>query len=148
MNLPPASPSLPPRARSCYATRNQSKGIGYSQLTMKPSPCLPIVASSGTIMPRHRDQSKGLSCSAKNFFAEIYDTSKTKIDIKKQNQIIEKIDKQLSLESKNALNKPLKLAELKKALKDSKNGKTPGIDVSQPNFTKNFQKNFCPCSYK
>ena len=81
---------------------------------------------------------------AKNFFAEIYDTSKTKIDIEKQNQIIEKIDKQLSLESRNALNKPLKLAELKKALKDSKNGKTPGIDGLPAEFYKKFSKELLP----
>ena len=72
------------------------------------------------------------------YYEDLYDLHPTEIVEESQNILLDKLDQQLSLETRENLEKDLTLDDLKRVLKHAPNNKTPGIDGLPYEFYKAF----------
>ena len=80
-----------------------------------------------------------------DFYKNLFDSDNAEIDLDKQKELLEKIDKTLSDTSREKLEKDLTLKELKTATKLMNKNKTPGIDGIPAEFFQKYQKILLPC---
>ena len=72
----------------------------------------------------------------KNFYQNLYTKSKT-CQIT-QNLLLQKVDSKISLEKNQILTKPIEISEIKLAIENMENNKSPGIDGIPAEFYKEF----------
>ena len=83
------------------------------------------------------DPDEVLSISQK-YYADLYDLDPSEICEESQDEILKNLDKRISIENKEILEKELTLNDLKLALKHTKNNKTAGFDGLPYEFYKTF----------
>ena len=91
------------------------------------------------------DQSDILS-EAQKFYKKLY--TEEGVDNMAQNDMLQNLDKTISPESYNLLERDLELSELQEALKNMANGKTPGLDGICCEFYKKFAAKLLPILLK